>query len=130
VGVTGQLHPLPGGEIGENLFAGLSDLLLDTGNFHFEVNAHGMGFRVLAQFFQLALQFSNRFLEIKLMLHSDKATLDWFSQWGNGKARTGAMTKDEARMTKEGLSPKSEVRNPKAQNSAKSVQTGVSDLPF
>jgi hypothetical protein len=68
-GVPGQLHPLPGGEVRENLSAGLGDLLFDAGDFLFEIDPHRMGFGMLPEFFQLALQFCNRLLEIKLMFH-------------------------------------------------------------
>src|SRR5438477_6743656 len=87
--MTGHLDPLPGGEIGKYLLAGLGDLLLDARDFLFQIDSHGVRFRVFAQFIQLALQFGDWFFEVKLMLHAIEWNVGSTRSPGNGKEGQG-----------------------------------------
>ncbi len=69
-GMPGQLHPLPGGQIGKNLAPRFLDLFFDLPGFLLQTDAEGVGFGVFPQLLQLALQFHNRLLEIKVVFHS------------------------------------------------------------
>ena len=70
--MAGQLDALPRGQIGEDLFPSLGDLSLHSGDFLVEIDADRMGVPVFGQFFELALQFRDRLLEIELMFHRGK----------------------------------------------------------
>ena len=70
LGMTRHLHPLPGGEVGVDVPAGLFELALHLHDFGFEVDAHAGGVPVLLQLLNLALDFKDRLLELKLMFHA------------------------------------------------------------
>ena len=70
-GMSGQLHPLPGGKVGEDLASGFLDLGLDLRDLTLEAHAECRGLRLSPEFFQLALEFHDRFLEVEVMLHAN-----------------------------------------------------------
>jgi hypothetical protein len=65
-----ELDALPRGEVQENLPPGFLQLAFDDLDFFLEADAERMFFRMLAEFVQLVLQFSDRLFEIKLMFHA------------------------------------------------------------
>jgi hypothetical protein len=67
--VAGELDPLPGSQVGEHLAPGLADLLLDPGDLFVEVHPDSVGFPVLDEFLEFALQFGDRFLEVQRLFH-------------------------------------------------------------
>src|ERR1044071_1817744 len=73
--MTCQLHALPGRKAGEDLAPRFFDLLFDLRRFLLEADAQGMGLRMLSEFLQFALQFHDRFLEIKIVFHSRRRRL-------------------------------------------------------
>ena len=85
--MPGNLDPVPGAEVGEDLALGFLQLLLDQANFLLEADVEGVGFRVLLQLLKLVLQLHNRLFEVELMFHRPKPSQ--FSPARQRRFRTG-----------------------------------------
>src|SRR5689334_24014795 len=72
-GMAGQLNPLPGRQVREDLFASFRDLPFDRRDLLVKIDAEAMILAMLVELFQLPLQFGNRLLEIELMFHSPRS---------------------------------------------------------
>ena len=84
--MTGKLDALPGCEIGEDLFASLGNLPLDAGNLFIKIDADRMGFAMLEQLLQFALQLCDWLLKIKLMLHGSQLSC---RRWNQATMKSG-----------------------------------------
>ena len=87
VRMTGQLHALPGRQIGKDLTACFFELFFNELDFLFKTDAQRMFFGVLTQIAQLILQFDDRFLEIELMFHISLNVVPDFKEAGNAESR-------------------------------------------
>ena len=70
LGVARQLNALPRSEIQKNLPPGFLEFFFDQLEFLVKTDAQGMLLRLCPEFFELVLQFDDRFLEIELMFHA------------------------------------------------------------